>query len=163
MARPPISPADSADPTTESGFALIEIVCVLAIIALLAAIILPAFPYATSRSKLEAYAVDAASMLKADHNAALRRNAHVATQVSAEARTIRSGSTGRIIQLPADVRFDAMLASTCGEKRAGTTIDFFPSGLSCGGVVAMSRPGMRYEVRVNWLTGGVELVPQRQL
>lgn len=169
MEQPRTLPADSADaiaqadPTADAGFALVEIVCVLAIIALLAAIILPAFPSATSRTRLEAYAVDAASLLKADHNAALRRSAHIATQVSAETRTLRSGATGRIIQLPADVRFDAMLASTCAAKRAGRTIDFFPSGLSCGGVVALSRPGMRYEVRVNWLTGSVEIVPQRQL
>ena len=32
--------------------------------------------------------------------------------------------------------------------------------MSCGGVIALARPGMGYEVRVNWLTGGVEIVPQ---
>jgi general secretion pathway protein H len=32
----------------EAGFTLIEIVCVLAIIALLASVVLPAFPRATS-------------------------------------------------------------------------------------------------------------------
>ncbi len=43
---------------------------------------------------------------------------------------------------------------------AGRSIDFFPSGMSCGGTIALARPGMGYEVRVNWLTGGVEIVPQ---
>jgi general secretion pathway protein H len=59
--------------TDEQGFALIEILCVLAIIGLLAAINLPSIPRATSRAKLESYAGETAALLKADRNAALRR------------------------------------------------------------------------------------------
>ena len=56
-----------------------------------------------------------------------------------------------------------MLASRCADRAAGGSIDFFPSGMSCGGVIALARPGMGYEVRVNWLTGGVEIVPKKLL
>ena len=147
----------------ERGFALIEILCVLAIIGLLAAIILPAIPRATTRARLESYAVEAAALLKADRNAALRRQVRVTTQVDAEARAIRSGITGRIIRLPNDVTMQAMLASRCADRLAGHSIDFFPSGMSCGGTIALARPGMGYEVRVNWLTGGVDIVPQKLL
>ncbi len=145
------------------GFALIEILCVLAIIGLLAAIILPAIPRTTTRAKLESYAVETAALLKADRNSALRRQVWVATQVDAEARAIRSGVTGRTIRLPRDVVVQATLASRCADRATGRSIDFFPSGMSCGGVIALARPGMGYEVRVNWLTGGVEIVPQKLL
>jgi general secretion pathway protein H len=147
----------------ERGFALIEILCVLAIIGLLAAIILPAVPLATSRARLESYAVETAALLKADRNAALRRQVQVTTQVDAAARSIRSGVTGRSVRLPADVTLQAMLASRCANRSAGQSIDFFPSGMSCGGVIALARPGVGYEVRVNWLTGGVEIVAQKLL
>jgi general secretion pathway protein H len=147
----------------ERGFALIEMLCVLAIIGLLAAIILPAIPRATTRAKLESYAVQTAALLKADRNAALRRQVQVTTQIDAEARSIRSGVTGRVIKLPGDVSLNAMLASRCADRNAGSSIDFFPSGMSCGGVIAMARPGMGFEVRVNWLTGGVDIVPQKVL
>jgi len=147
----------------EQGFALIEMLCVLAIIGLLAAIILPAIPRATTRAKLESYAVQTAALLKADRNAALRRQVQVTTQIDAEARSIRSGVTGRVIRLPNDVSLDAMLASRCADRNAGSSIDFFPSGMSCGGVIALARPGMGFEVRVNWLTGGVDIVPQKLL
>jgi general secretion pathway protein H len=30
-------------------------------------------------------------------------------------------------------------------------------------VIALARPGMGYEVRVNWLTGGVDIVPKKLL
>lgn len=149
--------------TDEQGFALIEILCVLAIIGLLAAIILPSIPRATSRAKLESYAVETAALLKADRNAALRRQIQVTTQIDAASRSIRSGVTGRVIRLPNDVSLDAMLASRCADRNAGRSIDFFPSGMSCGGVLALARPGMGFEVRVNWLTGGVDIVPQKLL
>src|SRR5581483_9070845 len=80
-------------PFDQQGFALIEILCVLAIIGLLAAIILPAIPRTTTRAKLESYAVETAALLKSDRNSALRRQVRVATQVDAEARAIRSGVT----------------------------------------------------------------------
>jgi general secretion pathway protein H len=147
----------------EAGFALIEILCVLAIIGMLAAMILPAIPRATSRARLESYAVETAALLKADRNSALRRQIQVATLIDAPQRSIRSGVTGRVIRLPGDVTLDAMLASRCADRNAGRSIDFFPSGMSCGGTIALSRPGMGFEVRVNWLTGGVEIVSQKLL
>lgn len=163
MGRQAISPAARAEHLGQRGFALIEILCVLAIIGLLAAIILPAIPRATTRAKLESYAVDTAALLKADRNAALRRQIQVTTQVDAAARSVRSGVTGRVIHLPGDVTVEAMLASRCADRLVDRSIDFFPSGMSCGGVIALARPGMGFEVRVNWLTGGVDIVPQKLL
>ncbi len=147
----------------ENGFALIEILCVLAIIGMLAAIILPAFPRSTTRSRLESLAVETAAILKADRSAALRRQIQVTTLVDAEQRSIRSGVTGRVMRWPSDVTVNAILASRCADRVAGRSIDFFPSGMSCGGAIALARPGMAFEVRVNWLTGGVEIVPKKLL
>ena len=143
----------------EIGFTLLETICVLAIIAMLAAIALSAFPRGTSRPMLEAYALDTAALLKADRNAAIRRGAAVATDLSAISRTIRSGATGRLLQLPQDVGFNAILASQCDRRAAGMAIQFLPSGMSCGGTIFLSRLGTTLEVRVTWLTGGVEIVP----
>ena len=161
--RPTLQVARAERGTGRRGFALIEILCVLAIIGMLAAIILPALPRATTRAKLESYAVQTAVLLKADRNAALRRQIQVTTQIDAAARSIRSGATGRMVRMPDDVSLDAILASRCADRNAGRSIDFFPSGMSCGGVIALKRPGMGYEVRVNWLTGGVDIVAQKLL
>jgi general secretion pathway protein H len=147
----------------ERGFALIEILCVLAIIGLLAAVILPTFPTSTSRTKLEGFATETAALLKADRNVAIRRQIQVATRVDASTRSIRSGASGRIVRLPSDVVMNAMLASRCSDRVAGKSIDFFPSGMSCGGTITLVRPGISLEIRVNWLTGGVEIVPQKRL
>ena len=147
----------------EAGFTLLEMVCVIAIVAMLAAVLLPNFSGATSRPRLEAYAVETASLLKADRTAALRRHAQITAQVDAPGRAIRSGSTGRILQVPDDVGFEATLPLSCNERPARSTISFFATGASCGGTIVLSRLGAGYEVRVNWLTGGIDIVARDAL
>jgi general secretion pathway protein H len=143
----------------EAGFTLIEIVCSLAIVGLLAALVLPTIPQATSQARLAGYAVDVAALLKGDRNAAIRNRIAVATTLDADSRTVRSGARDAIVEIPADVSFEALLAQRCSDRRTGSTIEFFPSGASCGGAIAISRHGVGFQIRVNWLTGGVEVVP----
>ncbi len=138
---------------------MIEVVCVLAIVALLAAILLPAIPRGTSRPRLEGYAVEMAALLNADQEAARRQHKDVATAVDAPSRTIRSGANGWVVRLPSDVTVEALLAARCQDRFAGATIRHLASGMSCGGVIALTRLGTGFQVKVNWLTGGAEVVP----
>jgi general secretion pathway protein H len=147
----------------EAGFTLLEVVCIVAILSIIAAIILPAIPRGTPRARIEAYAMEAASLLKADRSAAMRRGVATATVVDAAARSLRSGVTGRIVRVPNDVVLDATLAARCNGSTGGNTIGFFASGMSCGGTIALTRQGVGYQVRVNWLTGGIEIVPVNAL
>jgi general secretion pathway protein H len=144
----------------ERGFTLLEMVCVLAIIALLAAVLLPFAPHETSRSRLQAYALQTAALLKTDRDAAITRHTGIATLVDADARAIRSGASRAVIQIPADVRFDALLPQTCRQRAALSTISFFANGTSCGGTIALTRFDTGYEIRVNWLTGRIEVAPR---
>jgi general secretion pathway protein H len=131
---------------------------VLAIIAILAAILLPSIPRGTSRARLEGYAIEIATLLRADRDAAMWRRREVATAVDALTRSVRSGATGQLVSMPGDVHFEAVLASRCNQHAGGHAIEFFASGMSCGGTIRLARPGLAYEIRANWLTGGIEVV-----
>lgn len=147
----------------EAGFTLIEVVCVLAIVALLTSVLLPAIPRQTSRPRLEAYAVEAAALLKADRNAAIRRGLEVTTRIDTPARSIRSGTNNEAVRFPDDVRFETVLPRSCDERPALQTISFFASGMSCGGVITLTHLDAGYQIRVNWLTGRIEIVPNAGL
>src|SRR5262249_25778169 len=84
----------------EGGFTLLEIVCVLAIIALLAAVLLPRIADGTSRPRLEAYALEAASVLKADRSAAIRRRVEVVSDLNPPPPSLRSAPPPRTSRLP---------------------------------------------------------------
>jgi general secretion pathway protein H len=131
----------------------------LAIIGMLAAIVLPAIPRTTPLPHIEGYAMETAVLLNADHDAAQRQHREIATLIDARSRMIRSGATGEVLQFPTDVTVDALLARRCNDREAGAAIHYLPSGMSCGGVVALTRGGIGFQVRVNWLTGGAEIVP----
>lgn len=135
-------------------------VCVLAITALLVAISLPRMPLATSRPKLEAYAIQIATLLKADRNAAMARRVSFGAVVDAPGRSVRAGSSAGFVRVPDDVVFDALLPQRCNGREVPSTITFLPSGMSCGGTIRLTRFGSGFDVRVNWLTGGVDIVAQ---
>jgi general secretion pathway protein H len=148
---------------SEAGFTLLEMVCALAIVGLMAAVLLPAIPRQTSRTRLEAYAIETAALLKADRNAAIRRRLDVTTQVDAPSRSLRSGASGQTVHVPEDVRFETLLPRNCDNRPVVASISFFASGMSCGGVIMLARLDAGYEIRVNWLTGRIEVVPSAGL
>jgi len=150
-------PAKHMTKACERGFTLLEMVCVIALVAMVAAVLLPLVPRNTSRARLQGYAIEAASLLKADRNVAIRRGTEVSTLVDATSRAIRSGATAQLIRIPDDVRFEALLPQSCRQRAALSTISFFADGMSCGGAIALTRLDSSYEIRVNWLTGRVEI------
>ncbi|MDN4985867.1 MULTISPECIES: GspH/FimT family pseudopilin [Bradyrhizobium] len=145
-------------PEAQNGFTLLEMVCVLSIVAMLVGILLPRLSPGTSRPRLEASALEIASLLKIDRNAAVKSGMRVLTRIDASTRRLQSGSNGSVLVVPDDVTLDALLPRDCEGRPALSTISFFPSGFSCGGTLRLSRLNTVYEVRVNWLTGGIEIV-----
>jgi general secretion pathway protein H len=107
-------PATHMTQASERGYTLLEMVCVIAIVAMVAAVLLPLVPRNTSRARLQAYAIEAASLLKADRNVAIRLATEVSTLVDTSSRAIRSGATAKLIRIPDDVRFEALLSRVAG-------------------------------------------------
>jgi general secretion pathway protein H len=118
-------------------------------------------PRGTSLPQINGYALETAALLNADHAAAQLQHREIATTVDAPARIVQSGASGRILRFPGDVTVQALLATLCNNRSAGATIRYLASGLSCGGVVSLTRSGTGFQVRVNWLTGMADVVAVR--
>jgi general secretion pathway protein H len=147
-----------AEQAGQAGFTLVEVVAVLVVMALLAGLVTPLLRPGGSAAGVDVWALRIAALLKADRYAALRNGAPVVTLLSAANRTVASGGGHGVLQLPADMAFDALLADRCAGADTRRGVVFFPSGLSCGGAIALARGGHNVEIRINWLTGGVDIV-----
>jgi general secretion pathway protein H len=68
------------------------------------------------------------------------------------------GDGGDVILVPPDVMVDILGANELWSGRLAV-VRFHPDGASSGAVLKLSREEAQYEVRVNWYTGGVAIVP----
>lgn len=158
MTRPTSSTTDGwpqvGERRTQSGaagFALIELMLALALIALLAAVALPrARPY-DGGAALRAKAYETAALLRMDRDAARRLDREVASVVDFGLRRVAAGSAREIVQMP-----DAVRMRLSADRFSG--FRFFPDGRSSGGdLVLDAGGGRRLTVTVNRLTSAVEI------
>ncbi len=148
-----ISSARSADRDV-AGFALFEVVLALAVIALLAAVILPRLGPGTGTATLRAKAYSVAALLRDDRNAAIWHRKQVVTSLDLARRRVISGATGRWVRVPKDIRIN-LVQSRREQNSDGGGFRFYADGRSSGGVVTLSRGRIGYAVRVNWLSAAV--------
>lgn len=144
--------------SNSSGFTLLEVVAVMAIIAMIALFALPNLQRGTTRRGTEELALRLASVLKADRYVAIRNQTNVTTSINLMTREVQSGATKRKFKVPADVNIKTTVSENCRTSSKIAGIIFYPDGRSCGGEIRLERPGVSFEVQINWLTGGVQIV-----
>lgn len=148
----------NAAASSQSGVVLLDIVIAMAVVALLAFLAMPTLPHHTTASRLEAYAGEVAAMLKLDRSAAARSGREVVTHVDIAARRISSGAGPHTITLPQDVTLDLIASGSCMTQGGQFAIIFGPDGRSCGAVISLAKDGRNWRIRINWLTGFIDVV-----
>jgi general secretion pathway protein H len=140
-----------------SGFMLLEMVLALTILLVLFAVVWPKFGNGTNNAQQVAVAYDIATLLRTDRSLATRDNRQTATRIDLAARTV-TGAAGRSILIPRDLDVEVTTARECTEGGQRFIIVFAPSGGSCGGVILLKKKGRAYAVRINWLSGMIDVV-----
>lgn len=138
---------------------LLDIVLALAVTALLAAIVWPIIPRGTSAARHAGYAMEVAALLKNDRAAAARQMQEVATRVDIGRRLVASGSGRRVIELPRDLTLDVLTSDICAAGEGQFKIAFAADGRACGTVLRLAKGDRDWKVRINWLTGFIDVVP----
>jgi general secretion pathway protein H len=138
------------------GFSLLEILLVLVVLALAAALILPALiqPVGT---QLRTAAASFAAGLRQARNDAVNTHREVLFTVHLDAREFVIGDGARRRRVPAQVALSVFTARSEVLDEHSAAIRFFADGSSTGGRVTLSAGDRRYHVDVDWMTGQVRV------
>ena len=140
---------------SEKGYSLVELLTVLAILALLTAI---TGTYLARRDKpfgLRVAAYDLASCLRLARANAITQNKERAVTIDLDSR--RYVCPGKSGQFPPGSRLLFRTAASEYLRDKTASLRFFADGGATGGHVFMEEHGQIFAVRVNWLSGSVEV------
>jgi general secretion pathway protein H len=151
MSRP--RPQSGAD----SGVTLVEVLVVMAILALIAAIAMPSARLPSRGAPLALVAVDIAAKLRAARALAIAENREIAFALDMQARTYAVEGTGRPEGLPPGADLSVTTARQLVRDSDEARLVFFADGTSSGGTVRLSHDGRSIAITVAWLTGVVAL------
>jgi len=140
---------------SDKGYSLVEILTVLVILSLLTAV---TGVFLRARGKpfeVRVAALDLASCLRLARASAIARNLEQVVVIDLDRR--RYACPGRSGPFPADSRLLFRTVTSEYLKRKTATLRFFGDGGASGGHVLMEEHGQIWAVRVNWLSGVVEV------
>jgi general secretion pathway protein H len=141
----------------ERGFTLIELVVVLAILALATALVPPLLSGGRDRAEFKATVREIAAALRQTRSLAMTQDRSEALVVDVAHGVLRWGGSRGARTVPKGIRL--VLLTTAGERMDGEIGDirFFPDGSSTGGHVTLVQGERRSDVFVDWLSGRISI------
>ncbi len=134
---------------------LLDAVLVLAIVALAAYVLLPAPLGTLSSGAIRAEAVQVSARFREARTWAIA--GHAPVDIVVDTATGEITGPGQPLNIRRDVLLHWVSSDQCPLDRGRRALRFLPDGRSCGGVLTMSGGGHVAELRVDWLTGRVEM------
>jgi general secretion pathway protein H len=142
----------------EHGLTLLELLIVLVLMGLMAAITLPMLGSGVSTSELRASARQVAAGLRAARSAALAQRQEAFLLLDLAGKRFRVSDDPHIHKLPDGVTLKLFTAQNDLIDANSGAIRFFPDGGSNGGRITIAAGERKFEVDVDWLTGRVAIL-----
>ena len=141
----------------EEGSTLIEMLVVLAILALVAAVALPGAQTLGQGPSLRLVASDIAVRLRAARSMAIADNREVAFAFDTASRTYGVVGMGAPQALSATVDVSMTTARQYVRESTEARLIFFSDGTASGGTIRLTDRRQRIAIGVEWLTGAVHI------
>jgi general secretion pathway protein H len=139
----------------QEGFTLVEMMVVLAILALVATFAVPLLSSSPAARRLDMASVELEGALRLTRSAAITRNTQMTLSIDVDQRTFASPVVPQRAFGP-DIEAKLTFASVLGSTRSTGGFEFFPDGSSTGGDVILSLRETKTRICVDWLTGSVQ-------
>jgi general secretion pathway protein H len=136
---------------------LLDLALALTIVLILFAVVWPLGNRGTSTAQQAATALDIATLLRVDRSSATTDGVPTGTRIDAGRRMV-TGANGRQVRVPSDLAMEVTTTSQCIEGQQRFVIVFAPDGSSCGGFVVLRKGGYGLVIRVNWLSGMIDVI-----
>ena len=140
------------------GVTLLELLIVLSIMAILAAIVVPIFGGGVSSGELKGATRELAAGLRLARSEALATRKETRVMLDLEARTFQVERDARTHTLPRQIELKLFTAQSDIVNEKTGAIRFFPDGGSNGGRVTLTAGERKFNVDVDWLTGRVAIL-----
>jgi len=140
------------------GVTLLELLIVLSIMAVLAALVVPRFTGGVSTSELKGATRDIAAGLRLARSEALATRKETRLVLDLEQRSFRVEPDARTRALPRQIELKLFTAQSDLVSEKVGAIRFFPDGGSNGGRVTLAAGERKYNVDIDWLTGRVAIL-----
>lgn len=147
-----IAPGATAPADATAGFTLVEMLVVLAIMALVAAIAAPGLVSNYRTKNVETLAGEITMRLRLSRTSAIATARPKQVVVDLGARVIRFGERD-IVTLPDDVKMTVVTGQETVVAGRQTVLTFLPDGSASGMDIALQQKGRTARIAVNWLTG----------
>lgn len=141
-----------------NGFTLLELLVVLALLAMTYALIPPMFSLGGSTAELKAGARQVAAGLRKARSQAIVSRSESTLTLNVESRSFVLSGDDKPRTLPRQAEISVYTAQGEVVDANNAAIRFYPDGSSTGGRVTLAMGERKYLIDVDWLTGQTEIL-----
>ena len=142
----------------QAGVTLLELLIVIALMAIIAALVVPMFGGPVSTSELRATARQLAAGLRLARSEAVSERRETFLVVDVAGKRFKIDREAREHALPSKVDLKLFTAQNDLVSENVGSIRFYPDGGSNGGRITVASGARKFDVDVDWLTGRVAIL-----
>jgi general secretion pathway protein H len=157
-ARSPLAPHPSPCCSRDRGFTLLEILIVLALMAIVAGFVMPMFGGPISTSELRASARQLAAGLRLAQSEAVAQRRETFLVLDVAGKRFKVDNDPHEHRLPSKIELKLFTAQNDLVSESVGSIRFFPDGGSNGGRITVASGERKFDVDIDWLTGRVAIL-----